>query len=247
MAILPKLLIAESDSALREALEKACARNCHVCSCEDGSQARALLQSFHPDILLIDLLLPQVDGLTLLREIPEANRPLTVAIVPFRSTYILSALQQMSVAYLFLKPMSLSAVADRIQELAATIAPAPAAEQPGQQTLFDLLQSLGLAPRADGFSYLLEAIPKYQQDHRQALTKELYPDIARIVQKSPACVERSIRSAIEGAWKRSGYRSWQNLFPTGPYGTVARPSNGEFIHAVALLLSRQEVGNQRAG
>ena len=246
MTTLPKLLIAEGDSELRSALAEALSKKFLVKSCGDGCRTRELLQSFHPDLLLLDLMLPNVDGITLLREIPEEKRPVTVAIIPFPSPYIQTALQQLQVSYLFMKPMSISAITDRMQELAASILPAPPAPAEPEDRLYSLLRSMRLAPHADGFSYLMESIPLYQKDPRQSMTKELYPEVGRRFQKSSLCVERSIRSAVEGAWRRGGYQSWNPYFPTMPDGTVAKPSNKTFICAVAAALAQQEKDHARA-
>lgn len=247
MTALPKLLIAEGDSELRTALNELFSHDYRVKTCGDGCQARELIHSFRPDLLLLDLFLPGADGITLLRELPEAQRPMTMAVTLFTSPYIQAAMQQLQVSFLFVKPLCIPAIVDRMQELAATILPAPPVTADPETQLYCLLRDMGLAPQADGFSYLIEGIPRYLQDPRQALTKELYPDIGRKFQKSAASVERSIRSAIEGAWRRGGYRSWDLYFPTLPDGTVAKPSNSEFLSAMAAHLALQEKERTRIG
>lgn len=246
MTTLPKLLIAEGYSELQAAMAEAFSHSYQVKICGNGAQTRVLLESFRPDLLLLDLMLPGVDGITLLREIPEVQRPVTVAIALFTSPYIQAAMQQLQVSYMFLKPLCIPAVTDRVQELAANILPAPPAPTDPREQLYFLLRDMGLAPRADGFSYLLEAVPMYMRDPQQAMTKELYPDVGKRFHKSGASVERSIRSAIEGAWKRGGYKSWGAYFPVMPDGTIPKPSNSTFLSAVAVWLMQQNREDQRA-
>ena len=235
-----KLLIAESNNELRQALADLLGSEYILKTCADGQQARELLLSFRPDLFLLDLMLPMVDGITLLREAHENGvQPITLATFSFVSDYIMAALETYRVSYVVRKPYALDAMAAQIQALAATLeTAAPPVIQP-RLSVSSLLLELGLSPKVDGYSYLLTAMPLYEGDPRQGLTKELYLAVGRVYGKSGAQVERCIRTAIHSAWLRSDAQVWARYFPTAPDGSVPRPSNGDFIARIAACIAGQ--------
>ncbi len=236
-----KLLIAERDSALRQALSEALADDFLITACADGAQARQALSEFRPDLVILNLLLPHVDGLTLLRELSGADISPAVAVTtPFVSPYILDALGKLRVDHLTIQPYSVQALREQLLELAETrecsavrTTPAPRAPLP------TLLLELGLSPKVDGFGHLLTAIPLYLRDPAQGLTKELYAAVGRSCGKSAQQVERSIRNAIQNAWTRGSSAQWLRYFPALPDGTVPRPTNGDFIARIATRIFAQ--------
>lgn len=237
-----KLLIAEGNEELRGALANALGGEYILKVCSDGAQARNLMSDFAPDILVLDLMLPLVDGISLLREIRgQGLHPVVLVTLSYFSDYILGALQKYDVAYIMSKPCSVDALACQIQELAATVA---VTDHPGNDPnihLSSVLLELGLSPKVDGFSYLMRAIPLYISDPRQGLTKELYTAVGHVFGKNGLQVERCIRTAIQSAWSRSDMRIWQRYFPTAPDGSVPRPSNGDFISHIAATLAQKKL------
>lgn len=237
-----KLLIAEGNDELRSALLDALSSEYILKVCSDGAQARALLSDFAPDILVLDLMLPVMDGISLLRETQALGiRPVTLVTLSYVSDYILGALQKYRVAYVMNKPCSVSSLACQIQELAATVSgEVHPSEDPGI-LLSSLLMELSLSPKVDGFSYLMAAIPLYISDPGQGLTKELYTAVGRSFGKNGLQVERCIRTAIQSAWSRGDMRVWQRYFPAAPDCSVPRPSNGDFISHIAATLTQQKL------
>ena len=235
-----KLLIAESNDELRHALSDLLGSRYILKTCNDGAQARDLLLSFRPDLFVLDLMLPVLDGISLLQD-AHANdiRPVTLVTLSYSSDYILGALQKYGVSYLMSKPYCLEALVVQLQALSTTIGDAlPTAEDPTVQ-LSAILLELGLAPKVDGFGYLLDAIPLYMSDPHQCLTKELYSAVGHAYGKSGSQVERCIRTAIQSAWLRSDAKVWARYFPSSPDGSVPRPSNGDFISLIATSISQQ--------
>lgn len=238
MADIPKLLIAEGTAELQQALKDALCGSFRIETCSDGLRAKHLLQSFRPDILVLDLMLTQYDSITLLQQLAGSDsRPMVVVTTRFASDYILHVLQKLPVDYVVNKPCQVKCVADRVRELAdfgtveAGIGMSPA------DAVRDMLMALGFSTKIDGFSYLIWAIPLYIQDPDQNITKELYTAVGSRFHKSGEQVERSIRSAIHSAWERRDERLWRDYLPCGPDGQVSRPTNGEFISRMAILLA----------
>lgn len=237
-----KLLITEGNEELRHALVKELGSAYLIKSCADGEQAQKLLADFGPDLWILDLMLPMVDGMTLLRQAHcDGLHPVTLVTLSYTSEYILGALQKYEVAYAVSKPCSAQAVACQIHELAATIASAPQPSEDPGINLSTVLLELSVSPKVDGFGYLLTAIPLYMADPRQGLTKELYSAVGHSFGKNGLQIERCIRTAIQSAWARGDMRVWQRYFPSAPDGSVPRPSNGDFISHIAAYMSAQKL------
>ena len=102
-----------------------------------------------------------------------------------------------------------------------------------EEKLQHLLLELGVPSHLKGYRYLLVAIPLYKSNPDQIITKELYPAVAAACRCQKEHVERSIRSAINIAWKRRDEQIWQAYFHPEPDGTIRRPTNGAFITRLA--------------
>ena len=240
-----KLLIADGSEELRQALAQALDGEFILQICADGAQASSALRQFQPDILVLDLMVSKVDGMTLLREASLLGlHPLTLVSLPFVSDFILGALHKYEVAYLMTRPCTASALAGQIRELAATLEGAVCTEPEPAIPLSTVLLELGLSPRLDGYKYLLQAIPMYMGDTAQALTKELYAAVGHAYNKSINQVERSMRNAIHSAWARGDIGIWRRYFPAAPDGTVPRPCIGEFVARIAAHIGQQEMARR---
>lgn len=240
----PKLLIADDGDEFRQALTEALSKSYVVRSCRSGNQALEMMRSFRPDILVTDLMLSELDGLTMLQLATEAGiRPKTLVTASHFSPYIQATLERLQVDYTMRKPCSIQAVVCRVADFAAELVTLPPTSYDPEDLVTNVLLRLGMGAHLDGFRYLVTAIPLYSHDRNQAITKELYVAVAEVHNKDPRQVERSIRSAIDGAWKRRTDKIWAEYFTPGPDGSVPRPSNGRFIGQLTLLLVAK-TGNQ---
>jgi len=229
-----KLLIAEESEELRTALADLFRGSCLVRCCADGTAAQRELLEFRPDVLVLDMMLPGYDGISLLQWSAEQGiRPMVLAITRFCSDYVAESAQRLGVGYLMLKPCSLSALAARVADLNQQIRTAPEPPTDAGSRISSLLLTLGIPPKLRGFAYLKEAVALYREDPLQSVTKLLYPEVAKRCGCAPMHVERSIRSAIEAGWKRRDDRVWQLYFQPDRDGRIQRPSNGDFISRLA--------------
>lgn len=238
----PKLLIADGNDEFRQALAHALTDGYIIRTCRSGRQALELLRTFRPDILVLDLMLPEIDGLNLLQKVSaEGLRPVTLAVSSLKSDYITSALGRLGVEYMVIKPCQISAVTCLVSDMTAQFQPQQSITTPSdpQSLASDMLLSLGLSSKVDGFRYLQIAVPLFAQDPKQAITKELYAAVSKVYGKHPKLVERSIRSAIDKAWLRRSDLQWQLYFQSAPDGQVPRPSNGMFISRLAHELTKK--------
>lgn len=243
---MPKLLIADVSDEYRQILFDNLSQNYIIKTCRDGIQALELLRSFRPDLLVIDLMLPGLDGISLMqRSRGEGICPATLVFCPYPSDYVTSALHRLEVSYLMSKPCDLQAVADRLADLAAGLQPEPVQQANISSAISGVLLSLGLQARWSGFQFLQFGTPMYMRDPSIAITKELYTAIGDEYNKNAQQVERCIRSAIETAWRSRDEQIWRQYFYTVG-GTVPKPSNSEFVARIANALADQGYHMKRA-
>jgi len=229
-----KLLIAESSEDFRIALAESLRGAFCVRECADGVEALRILRTFQPDVLVLDLMLPGKDGISLLQEaVAGGLRPMVLATTRFASDYVLDVAGQLGVGYVMIKPCDVRATVARIGDLSRRLN-VPRATCPDPRIhVSNMLLTLGVPTKLNGYGYLREAIPLMAKDRGQAITKELYPAVAKLYRCEPKNVERSIRSAIDSAWKKRDERIWRMYFPPDTSGIIQRPTNAAFISRLA--------------
>ena len=212
----------------------------------DGEQAMQLLEERKPDILVLDLMLAKKDGLSILKSMTGwERRPAVVATSGFMTDYVASAAAGLGVAYLILKPCDMEAVVDRLEELRGdTGRSIPVRRAPGQSIealVTGIIHEFGVPAHIKGYQYLREAIiiAVNDMDVINAITKVLYPQVAKTFQTTPSRVERAIRHAIEVAWDRGDLDTLQSFFGYTVSNTKGKPTNSEFIALIAARLQLQ--------
>ena len=221
----------------------------------DGEQALRLLEERKPDILVLDLMLSKKDGLSILKALTSGERrPAVIATSGFVTDYVASSAASLGVAYLVLKPCDMDSLVDRMEEIRiGEPQRAPAVRRSAPQSIEALvtgiIHEIGVPAHIKGYQYLREAIiiAVNDMDVINAITKVLYPQVAKTFQTTPSRVERAIRHAIEVAWDRGDLDTLQRFFGYTVSNTKGKPTNSEFIALIAdklqLQLKSAEVGN----
>lgn len=231
-----KLLIADCNEDFRNALAAALQGQYHVLCCRSGMEAWKLLHQENPDIFVLDLMLPELDGLTLLeRSCAEGICPMVLAATPILSEYVFSCAQCLGIEYLVRKPCEMDAVVSRIHDLSKRLKTVPPRPDPACCAQ-SLLISLNISTKHNGFAYLREAIVLMAKDPSQSVTKVLYPAVAHRFHCHKENVERSIRTALDRAWEKRDAQLWNKYFPNASH----RPSNAVFISRLAEALLHEE-------
>ena len=231
-----KLLIADCSEDYRTALAAALSRQYHVLTCRTGTEALAILYQERPDIVILDLMLPELDGLTLLeRACADGLHPMVLAVTPLLSPYVFSCAQRLGIEYLVRKPCDIDAIVSRINDLSQPLNSAVSHIDPTSY-VSEVLLSLHFSTKHNGFSYLREAILLMAKDPAQSVTKVLYPAIAHTFSCQKENVERSIRTAMDHAWDQGEHELWFRFFPNAQQ----RPTNAVFISRITEALLREE-------
>lgn len=231
-----RILIADGSEDFRLALAEALEETFYVRCCKDGQEALSLLKSYSPDILVLDLFLPGMDGISLLHAATEAGIcPAVLVTGKFFSDYMMDSLVKLGVEYVLTKPCDLRSTIARIHDLTQHIRQPLLTCPDPRNHISTLLITLGIPVNYHGYGYLREAILLMARQRDQGITKELYPAIAKMFGNGLTYknVERSIRNAIEQAWKERDPNIWQQYFPLISNGQIKKPTNGQFIHALA--------------
>ena len=204
-----------------------------------GAQALPLLEAKRPDFLISELLMPGLDGIALLRKAPELS-PETKSIVfsDCFSDRMRSECISAGAAYILISPFDVESLVSTLRALSRP-APAAAPKQPGgvklEAMVTDIIHEIGVPAHIKGYHYLRDAILMAVEDMDvlNAITKVLYPTVAKIHQTTASRVERAIRHAIEVAWSRGKLDTLDQLFGYTVSNGKGKPTNSEFIALIA--------------
>ena len=213
----------------------------------DGEQAIRMVTERKPRILVLDLMLAKKDGISVLKAINLLQpRPVVLATSGFITDYVASAAANLGVQYLMLKPCDMSALVERLEEIrggdSTRQLPARHTGQTNIETMVtNIIHEIGVPAHIKGYQYLREAIiiAIEDMDVINAITKVLYPQVAKTFQTTPSRVERAIRHAIEVAWDRGDLDTLQRFFGYTVSNTKGKPTNSEFIALIADKLQLQ--------
>ena len=213
----------------------------------DGEQAIRMIGERKPYVLVLDLMLSKQDGISVLKAISGMERrPVTLATSAFLTEYVSSAAASLGVRYLMLKPCDMTALVERLEEIRGGESlryPAPRrADKTSIETMVTgIIHEIGVPAHIKGYQYLREAIiiAVNDMDVINAITKVLYPQVAKTFGTTPSRVERAIRHAIEVAWDRGDLDTLQRFFGYTVSNTKGKPTNSEFIALIADKLQLQ--------
>ena len=207
-----------------------------VGSVGDGAEALTLLTQRKPDLLVLDLMLPGLDGLTLLRQAQEqGSLPKVVVASAFCTDRVVSGAMALGVSYFMPKPCDIETLVDQMRNVFAQPATPEERTAALKNLVTSVIHEIGVPAHIKGYQYLREAIMIAVDDMEviNAVTKVLYPAVAKRFGTTPSRVERAIRHAIEVAWDRGDLETLQKYFGYTVSNTKGKPTNSEFIAMIA--------------
>ena len=211
----------------------------------DGQSAMEQLRAAAPEVLVLDLMLPKGDGVAVVESVPREKRPKLLLLAAFATDYVAGIAASLGADYLMLKPCTAQTVAQRVKAILE--ADRAAADrrlngEPDIETMVtNVIHEIGVPAHIKGYQYLREAIIIAVGDMEviNAITKVLYPQVAKTFSTTPSRVERAIRHAIEVAWDRGDLDTLQRFFGYTVSNTKGKPTNSEFIALIADRLQLQ--------
>ena len=204
-----------------------------------GKSAIDLIKSNSYDLMIIDLVLPEIDGFEVIEIAREVNRKMSIIVVSALSSDIfVKKATNMGVSYFMLKPISIEILLKRINDIfdeRRSIEDRTVSNKEIEEKITNIFITVGIPAHINGYQFLREAI-KLSLTYPEiinSITKKLYPTIAEKFDTSASKVERAIRHAIEVAWNRGKIENINSVFGLTVYSNNEKPTNGEFIALVA--------------
>ena len=244
-----RILIADANEDFRDALADAVNAESDmqlVGAADSGQEALTLIDSLRPDVLISDLVLAHLDGLGLLAALSERpNPPATIIMSSMFNNTVVSSCSELGACYYMLKPFDFGTLFTRVRQLAAGKKSAliPGAGLSISQTkepslemmVTEIIHEIGVPAHIKGYQYLREAIiiTVNDMDAINAVTKVLYPAVAKRFNTTSSRVERAIRHAIETAWDRGDLETLQKYFGYTVSNIKGKPTNSECIAMIA--------------
>ncbi|MCD7754071.1 MAG: sporulation transcription factor Spo0A [Clostridiales bacterium] len=244
-----KVVIADADEDTRSGLVKELSAEPDiqvVGATGEGGKVIGLLRETGAEVLVMDLVLFGMDGLELLEQIntQEARRPGILIYSSFVAGGVAARSAELGADYFLTKPNRGQAVVERVRLLRNSATVTPKAYQNMETLVTSIIHEIGVPAHIKGYQYLREAIliAVDDMDVINAVTKVLYPEVAKRYGTTASRVERAIRHAIEVAWDRGDLETLQKYFGYTVSNAKGKPTNSEFIAMIAdrLQLQRKE-------
>lgn len=233
-----------------------------VFTANNGVDGLVQLERNEVDVVLLDIIMPHLDGLavlTRLREIKTSNMPKVIMLTAFGQEDVMKKAAELGASYFMMKPFDMEQVVSQIRlgyetnnspisSNSVSNSVSSGKESKGKNIdvlITTIIHEVGVPAHIKGYIYLREAITMVYNDIELlgSITKILYPDIAKKFKTTSSRVERAIRHAIEVAWNRGNVDSLTRLFGYTISMTKAKPTNSEFIAMIAdKLRLEQRVG-----
>jgi two-component system response regulator (stage 0 sporulation protein A) len=221
-----------------------------VGSVGEGGEALKILEDSEVDVMLLDIIMPRMDGFAVLDEIQRlepSRRPNIIVLSALGQEDIICKAAGYGIKYYMVKPFDLALLYKRVLEASMKGGNAPSLKSGKRgmevhsmdEKITSIFLMIGIPAHIKGYQYLRYAINMVieKPDAINRITKELYPGISRHFDTTPSKVERAIRHAIEVAWTRGKIENINQIFGYNIYSKNDKPTNGEFIALIADRLS----------
>ena len=199
------------------------------------------------DVILMDILMPQIDGLKMLEELNKRKINKKIVILSsFKDDYTIKKAQKLNASYYMLKPIDMKILEERIFDLFVESDEIKYADNYSVEVeVSSLLHDLGIPSHVRGYKYIREGIMLLYTSREvvNLVTKDIYPEIANRFNTTSSRVERAIRNAIEISWIRGDLKVMEDIFGNSIDFERSKPTNSEFLTTIAdrLKLHQKEL------
>ena len=211
----------------------------------DGISAMELIKTNKPDVILLDNVLPQLDGigvLSHLQSIPAVDRPKVVAVTACPTAEFMNNAYKLGVSYTMSRKVDIHDMIERCRMVAQNTPAEASCNKLSSEDLecmvTEKIHEVGVPAHIKGYAYLRIAIMMVIEDNKliESITKMLYPTVAKKFNTSASRVERAIRHAIEVAWTRGDTEVLNKIFGFTINQSKGKPTNSEFIAMISDII-----------
>lgn len=256
-----RILIADSNPEFRIGLKSFLVKKGYqvVGDCADGYEALRLIEQMRPDAIVLDILLPRLDGIEVMNEAKSrlaSYSPVFIVVTGISNSKMLSEATNAGAHYCIIKPCEYLALSNRLEsalrskdnphESKDAFRTSGNTEETDLETqVTKIIHQIGVPAHIKGYQYLRSAIIMTMNNGEliNAITKQLYPGVAKKFGTTSSRVERAIRHAIEVAWDRGDVDVINSFFGYTVQSTRGKPTNSEFIALVADSLRLKNKNN----
>lgn len=211
----------------------------------DGTSALEMLVSNNYDLVVMDVLLPNKDGLSVIEAAKASGcKSKFIVMSGYNSLDVVKRASDVGVNYYMLKPFMYEDLENHIVKVMESVSDGLQVKDTDlEKAITSLLHSLGIPSHIKGYQYIREGIGLMYNDPSLigAITKEMYPNIAERYETTSSRVERAIRHAIEVSWNRGDYDLMEEIFGHSVDYDRAKPTNSEFIATLADKLRLEKM------
>ncbi len=210
---------------------------------KDGRVLFEEIKKREPDVVLSDLFMPNLDAIGVMKEVKDGKTktPMYMVMSSFDNPKLESQALNMGAAYYFLKPFDFKVLAERIIQMSGWNIKENADDKRAfsdsdlELMITEIIHQIGVPAHIKGYHYLREAIKLSVKDKEiiNAVTKILYPTVAKTYSTTASRVERAIRHAIEVAWDRGDIDVLNSYFGYTIHNGRGKPTNSEFIAMIS--------------
>ena len=222
---------------------------------KDGKRVVEMIKTQHPTVVLMDAFMHNLDAIGVMKEIASSDlpdAPLFMTMSTCDNKVLQRELTATGSVYHFLQPFDVEVMAERIVQMAGNEHPMDLTSKSGNREVdlevmvTEIIHQIGVPAHIKGYHYLRDAIIMCVQTPEiiNSVTKQLYPNVAKLHDTTSSRVERAIRHAIEVAWDRGDVDTLNSYFGYTIHNQRGKPTNSEFIAMIAdKLRLRLKVAN----
>lgn len=252
-----KVFIADDNNDFRNTLKRYLEKDQEievVGEASDGEEAYKKITKLEPDICLLDVIMPHLDGIGVLEKLSkEEEMPITIMVSAVGQDKITQKAISLGADYYIIKPFELEVLLKRIKEIknfnpdelrkttpfskeiTNDYIKINDVDQDLEAIVTNMIHDVGVPANIKGYQYLRDAITMSINDINaiNQITKVIYPEIAKKYSTTPSRVERAIRHSIEVAWGRGNQQIVESIFGYTISANKGKPTNSEFIAMIA--------------
>lgn len=211
----------------------------------DGISAMEIIKEKKPHVILLDNVMPQLDGIGVLnhlQNIHAADRPKVVTVTACPTAEFMNNAYKLGVNYAMSRKIDINEMIDRcrmvVKNAPAEVSSSKLSSEDLECMVTEKIHEVGVPAHIKGYSYLRIAIMMVIEDNKliESITKMLYPTVAKKFNTSASRVERAIRHAIEVAWTRGDTEVLNRIFGFTINQSKGKPTNSEFIAMISDII-----------